>query len=163
MNSERKISCTIVNAYKWFSDKMFEPDVLRKSFVEQNQDGGIPEIMSEVFATWVDTVVESVTENKINTQSDNILDLISELEAVIDENFTEEEKKEIIKIIESDVMKKFLNTGSVYEKIFDSKKDMQSKIMSTIYSEENDRKFRSRVSDKFPGIELDSDGHGFDI
>jgi len=163
MNSERKISCTIVNAYKWFSDKMFEPDILRRSFVEQNQDGGLPEVMSEIFATWVDTVVESVTENKINTQSDNILDLISDLEAVIDENFTEEEKKEIIKIIESDVMKKFLNTGSVYEKIFDSKKDMQSKIMSTIYSEENDRKFRSRVSDKFPGIELDPDGHGFDI
>jgi TRAP-type mannitol/chloroaromatic compound transport system substrate-binding protein len=142
---------------------MFEPDILRRSFVEQNQDGGLPEVMSEIFATWVDTVVESVTENKINTQSDNILDLISDLEAVIDENFTEEEKKEIIKIIESDVMKKFLNTGSVYEKIFDSKKDMQSKIMSTIYSEENDRKFRSRVSDKFPGIELDPDGHGFDI
>jgi len=162
MNTERKISCTIVNAYKWFSDKMFDPDILRRSFVEQRNDG-FPEIMSEIFATWVDTVVESVTENKVNTQSDNILDLISDLEGIIDENFTEEEKKEIIEIIESDVMKKFLNTGSVYETIFHSKKDMQSKIMNTIYSEENDKKFRSRVSDKFPDIELDQDGHGFDI
>ena len=163
MKPERKIACTLVNSYKWFSDKMFDPDILRRSFVEQNRDGAFPDFMSEIFSTWVETVVESVVENQINTQSDNILDLISDLEGVIEGSFTEEERKEIINIIDSDVMKKFLLTNEVYEVIFKSKKDMQSKIMNTIYSEENDRRFRSRVSEKFPDIELGPDGHDFDI
>ena len=44
-----------------------------------------------------------------------------------------------------------------------SKKDMQSKIMNAIYSEENDKKFRNRVSEMFPDIELGPDGYGFDM
>lgn len=163
MKLERKIASTLVNAYKWFSDKMFDPDILRKSFVEQNTDGTFPDIMSDIFSTWVDTVVESVSENRINTQSDNILDLIADLELVVLDNFTEEERSELVNVINSDVMKKFLGTEKIYDAIFSSKKDMQSKIMSSIYSEENDRKFRSRVSEMFPDIELGPDGYGFDM
>ncbi len=163
MKSERRISCTLVNLYKWFSDKMFDPDILRGGFVEHNSEGGFPGMMSEIFSTWVDTAVEAVVENKTDAQSDNILDLISDLEEAIDESFTDEEKEELVKIIESDVIKKFLSTDLIYDIIFKSKKSMQKKIMSLIYSEENDKKFRNRLSEQFPDIELGLDDPGFDI
>ncbi|MAG27473.1 hypothetical protein CMI47_18220 [Candidatus Pacearchaeota archaeon] len=163
MKTERKIACTLVNSYKWFSDKMFDPDVLRRSFVEQNSDGSLPSVMSDIFLTWVDTVVESVSENRVNTQSDNILDLISDLECIMLNNFTDEERVELVAIINSDIMKKFLGIDKIYDAIFNSKKEIQSKIMSAIYSEENDRKFRSRISEMFPDIELGPDGYGFDM
>tara|TARA_Y100000034_G_C6908993_1_gene422845 strand:- start:7340 stop:7864 length:525 start_codon:yes stop_codon:yes gene_type:complete len=163
MKPERRISCTLVSLYKWFSDKMFDPDILRGSFVDQNSDGGIHGMMSEVFSTWVDTAVETVVESKTDAQSDNILDLIADLEEVIDESFTDEEKEELVKIIENDVIKKFLSTDLIYDIIFKSKKSMQKKIMNVIYSEENDKKFRNRLSEQFPDIELGLDGPGFDI
>jgi hypothetical protein len=163
MNTEKKIACTLVDSYKWFSDKMFDPDILRMSFVEQGSDGTTPGTMSDIFSTWVDTVVESVSDNRVNSQSDNILDLIADLESVMLENLTEEERSQLVDIINSDVMKKFLGIDKIYDTIFNSKKDMQSKIMNAIYSEENDKKFRNRVSEMFPDIELGPDGYGFDM
>tara|TARA_Y100000310_G_C20686189_1_gene819184 strand:+ start:2828 stop:3307 length:480 start_codon:yes stop_codon:yes gene_type:complete len=154
-NIGRKIACAIVSSYKRFSDKMFDPDVLRSSFIEQELMGGDTEFASKVFSTWVDTVVSSVSKNKIDSQSDNILDLMSDLEEVIDSNFTEEEKSELVDIINTDVMKKILNTNEIYDVIFKSKKDMQSKIMNTIYSEENDSKWRHQISEMFPDIDFD--------
>jgi len=162
----RKIACTLVSSYKWFSDKMFNPDTLRSSFIEQGFPSGDTEFTSQVFSAWVDTVVESVSINKIDSQSDNILDLISDLESVIDNIFTDEEKKELLKIIDTDVMKKMLNTNEIYVAIFESKRAMQSKIMNTIYSEENDKKWKKQVSDMFPDVDFGKDGYGgfdFDV
>lgn len=154
-NVGRKIACAIVGSYKRFSDMMFDPDILRSSFVEQGLMGGDVEFASKVFSTWVDTVVDSVSKNRIDSQSDNVLDLMSDLEEVIGSTFTEEEKCELVDIINTDVMKKMLNTNEIYDVIFKSKKDMQSKIMNTIYSEENDRKWRRQVSEMFPDIDFD--------
>tara|TARA_Y100000034_G_C6882401_1_gene404527 strand:+ start:301 stop:801 length:501 start_codon:yes stop_codon:yes gene_type:complete len=158
MKAERKVACALVGSYKWFSDKMFDKDTLRGSFSNHGYGTGTGEgdgILSDVFSIWVDTVVESVCKNKIDSQSDNILDLMSDLEEVVLNNFTEDEMKELVKIIDADVIQKLLKLDELYDVIFKSKKDMQSRIMNNIYSKENEQKWKDSISNIFPDIDID--------